>query len=379
MPDFHSKSFDDATKIKLDIFRRYIREWLSVFMTRPSYANEEFQAKLDIFEFFSGPGYDSDNNPGSPIIIVDEIRSYCETREDFRAKVKIDLCFNDSNEKHTQALEQHIREIACEKPCCNYHYTSKPFQDVFQDFLPVLADKGSAKLVIMDQFGVKEVTPAILKSLANCRKTDVLFFISSSFVKRFIETPEIGNKFNLDAAEVKDVEYNAIHRMMCSHFGDEIGSDEYWLAPFSLKKGANIYGIIFGSSSLLGLEKFLQVCWKMDSQTGEANYSIEGEGYWDGKLSLFPEENSLRKVDVFKDELVAFLREGVKTNNDVYQFALLKGFPPSKTNDILRELQNDGAILTTTVTDGKPARKGSFYLAYGHYNSEPRIHIGASK
>jgi three-Cys-motif partner protein len=378
MADFHSKGFDDATKVKLDIFRGYIREWLSVFMTRPKYANEDYQAKLSIFDFFSGPGYDSNKNPGSPIIITDELSSYCMSRNDFWAAIQCDLFFNDSNESHITSLKQNVGSIACGKPCCKYHYSSEPFREIFQKCLPILKDSNSAKLVIMDQFGVKEVTPDILKFLSACNKTDVLFFISSSFVKRFIETFEIGSKFNLKITDVKNVEYNAIHRLMCNHFRDEINSENYCLAPFSLKKGANIYGIIFGSSSLYGLEKFLQVCWKVDGQTGEANYSIEDEGYWHGELSLFQEENSIKKIDLFKKELLSFLND-MKTNNETYRFALLKGFPPSKANGILRELQTENAIETTTIPDHLPARKGSFYLGHANYTEAPKINIKAIK
>lgn len=378
MADFHLKGFDDATKVKLDIFRGYIREWLSVFMTRPKYANNDYKAKLSIFDLFSGPGYDNNKNPGSPIIIADEISSYCKSREDFRATVHVDLFFNDSNESHIESLKKNIGENACGKPCCKYHYSSEPFREIFQNSLPVLQDSTSAKLVIMDQFGVKEVTPDILTFLAACNKTDVLFFISSSFVKRFIETPEIGSKFKLNISEVKNVEYNAIHRLMCNHFRDEINSENYFLAPFSLKKGPNIYGIIFGSSSLYGLEKFLQVCWKIDNQTGEANYSIEDEAFWNGKLSLFPEENSIKKIDLFKKELLNFFIEA-KTNNETYRFALLKGFPPSKTNEVLRELQDENAIETMTIPDNLPARKGSFYLGHTNYTEALKINIKATK
>jgi len=378
MANFHSKGFDDATKVKLDVFRGYIREWLSVFMTRPGYVTGDYKAKLSIFDFFSGPGYDSNNNPGSPVIIAEEIRSYCETREDFRATVQVGLFFNDSNAGHIASLKENVGSVACEKPCCKYHYSSERFNEVFLRYLPMLKDSASAKLVIMDQFGVKEVTPDILKFLAECSKTDLLFFISSSFVRRFIETPEIGSKFKLDIAKVKNAEYNAIHQLMCSHFRDEINSEDYLLAPFSLKKGPNIYGIIFGSASLYGLEKFLQVCWKIDSQTGEANYSIENEKYWHGQQSLFPEENSFKKIDLFKNEFLEFLGNA-KTNNEVYRFALLKGFPPSKANEVLRELQNNGIIETKTIQDNMPGRKGSFYLGHKHFAEAPKINLKAIK
>jgi three-Cys-motif partner protein len=119
MADFHLKGFDDATKVKLDIFRGYIREWLGVFMTRPSYANENYMAKLSIFDFFSGPGYDSNKNPGSPIIITDEISSYCKSREDFRAAIQCDLFFNDSTRAILQALNKILDQLPVVSPAAN--------------------------------------------------------------------------------------------------------------------------------------------------------------------------------------------------------------------------------------------------------------------
>lgn len=376
MKDFHKSEFDDATKIKLCIFQGYIREWLSVFMTRPSYSNSP--KTIRIFDFFSGPGYDSKNNPGSPIIIVDEIIKYCQLREDYKATVHVELFFNDVNANHINQLQQNLNAIACDKPCCKYHFSAIPFRDIFMQSLPMLKDENSAKLLIIDQFGVTEVTSEILRFLSVCKRIDVLFFIASSFVYRFAATPEIGSKLKINVNQIKNSDYNEIHKNMCDHFQRELNSENYYLAPFSIKKGANIYGLIFGSSNLYGLEKFLSVCWKIDNLTGEANYSIEGEDYWNGKLSLFSEENSFRKIDRFKHELIEFFASP-KTNKETYRFALLKGFPPHKTNEILKELQNENKIETISATGDKRIRKGSFYLGYTQYNETPKINIRVIK
>ncbi|HUF48090.1 MAG TPA: three-Cys-motif partner protein TcmP [Vicinamibacterales bacterium] len=52
---------------------------------------------------------------------------------------------------------------------------------------------------------------------------------------------------------------------------------DYFLAPFSIKKNANIYGLIFGSGHPLGMDKFLQVAWKKDEIAGEADFDILGD------------------------------------------------------------------------------------------------------
>jgi len=71
--DIHSKPFDEGTQIKLQIVRDYLKEWLPVFIMKkvPTWK------KLFIYDFFAGEGSDTVGNYGSPLIILDEIRKYC--------------------------------------------------------------------------------------------------------------------------------------------------------------------------------------------------------------------------------------------------------------------------------------------------------------
>lgn len=49
---FHNKPFDEATMLKLDIFRECFREWLPVFVHNPKIS------KIFVYDFFcwTGPG-----------------------------------------------------------------------------------------------------------------------------------------------------------------------------------------------------------------------------------------------------------------------------------------------------------------------------------
>ena len=101
--DFHSSAFSDGTKLKLEVFRRYIREWLSVFLTdSPKFSK---LSSVNIHDFFSGPGGDVSGNPGSPVIIVEEIVQYCQTRDSFRSSIPLNLFFNDTQKSKIETLE----------------------------------------------------------------------------------------------------------------------------------------------------------------------------------------------------------------------------------------------------------------------------------
>jgi len=366
---FHDKSFDDATQLKLELFRGYIREWLPVFLTPYGDGRRNYRA-VNILDFFSGPGYDVDGNPGSPVIIVEELKQYCQTRPDLKAGVDVRMLFNDVEAANIDKLKQAIQPIACPQSCCQIQYTVQPFQAALQQHLPEIGAEDSANLVIMDQFGVKEVTPDVVRQLAECSATDILFFISSSIIGRFIGTPELGGKFDMEADDVRSVEYKGIHRLVCQYYRQKLVGLEYYLAPFSIKKGSNIYGVIFGSGRLLGSQKFLNVCWKEDSVTGEANYNIDGDFAW-ARRSLFQNLNIIRKVDLFEGELRRVVAEEAPDNRKIYRFCLTHGFRPGQAGEVLRRMQKDGLLSVVEIATGQPARRGAFYLTWAGYSKSP--------
>jgi three-Cys-motif partner protein len=379
MPEFHEQPFDEATELKLQLFRGYIREWLPVFLTRHRKRRQKY-TQANIYDFFAGPGQDAEGNPGSPAIIVEELKRYCEERRSLKAdNVDVCLVFNDDNQEHIRKLQSFIGEMSCPRDCCHIKYTSQPFQDALCDCLPDIQRRGSANLIIMDQFGVKEVTPKTLRQLADCSTTDILFFISSSFVRRFIEQPVIAKRFQLRLEDIKTVDYNDTHRLICTYYRTELRDKEYYLAPFSIKKGSNIYGVIFGSGHLLGLEKFLTVCWAQDKITGEANYNIDGDFSWSGKKSLFKEDNVIKKQDLFGQDLTSFIETQSPDNREIYQFCLIHGFLPRHAREILNPMQKDGVLSVLDLNSGKSARKGTFYLIRDNYKKSPKVRFTIRK
>jgi len=217
----------------------------------------------------------------------------------------------------------------------------------------------------LDQSGIKQITSNTFEELVSFPATDFMFFISSSILRRFISVDGVRQHFpTMSSAEIKALSLTDVHRYVCQHYQEFVPPNkEFYLAPFSIKKGANIYGIIFGSSTLLGLEKFLKVCWNKDNISGEANYDIDDDILRKGE-TLFKEYNISRKIDAFREQLITFLQD-FKSNNELYKFTLENGCLPKHTGAILKELQNNGRL------EPKPAdtRKGSFYLNWDYYKN----------
>jgi len=141
-------------------------------------------------------------------------------------------------------------------------------------------------------------------------------------------------------------------------------SSEYFLAPFSIRKGANIYGLIFGSNNPVGMEKYLDAAWSLDKNTGEANFNIDNDKILSGQLSFFPEDNVVKKVDIFERNLLQWLKEE-RTNEEVYLFTLMNGMRKTHTTEILK-----GNISCLKITSADKIRNSYFYLGY-----KPEKHI----
>ena len=360
MTSFHGKVFDEGTQLKLEIFRSYIREWLPVFLTEYRNSRPNF-GKVNLFDFFAGPGHDKAGNPGSPLIIIEELKQFCLDRSAQKASVDIQLLFNDASTAKIDGLKAQISKIACSRGCCYINYSALPFSAALEANMITIRDG-------------KEVTPEVVQQLASCRATDILFFISSSYLRRFAEAPEFAGKLDFEVDRMRNVDFNNVHKFVCEHFRQTLGGQTYYLAPFSIRKGGNIYGVIFASSSLLGLQKFLKVCWNKDAVTGEANYNIDGDIAWAGQKSLFAECNVVTKVALFERDLRRFITDKSPTNHDVYEFTLAAGFLPRHASDLLHTMEKDGTLIVSSVHTDRPNKPGAFYLTWDEYSkNQPRI------
>ncbi|NLN91904.1 MAG: three-Cys-motif partner protein TcmP [Candidatus Hydrogenedens sp.] len=374
---FHEQPFDLATQLKLEILQGYLKEWLPVFLSKSSYP------EIHIYDFFAGEGEDSAGRKGSPLIILDSVREYFATPKITRVtNVNIFLHFNDVDEKKIEKLKKLIDKRDDEPLFQNQvqvNYTSQDFKTCLEANIRSISAKRSANLIFIDQFGIKEMRQDLFKALVNCDTTDILFFLSSNTVKRFIKLEAIQKYIPIDPEKIKEVPISQIHRFICQNFYQKLVAPDkvYHLAPFSIKKDTskNIYGLVFGTSKLLGLEKFLSVCWDADQVTGEANYNIDEDITFAGQMPLFSEDSTPKKEHRFKKDLISFLKEKSRNNLEVSEFTLKQGFLPSKhAASVLKSIQDDGSLLVEKLDTKEPARKGAFYLSWKKYGKkEPKV------
>ncbi|CAC9975475.1 hypothetical protein FLAPXU55_03188 [Flavobacterium panici] len=225
---------------------------------------------------------------------------------------------------------------------------------MFLDLYPKMIIHDSLpKLMILDQFGIKEITNEIFKKLISFKRTDFIFFISSSFVRRFNELPEFKSYLTITKENFEDSKPFHSHKVVFEYYKSLVDTN-YMLAPFSIKKGINIYGLIFGSNHTLGLEKFLKVGWKINPHTGDANYNIDEEKIVDGQLSVFEEQNTIKKLGVLECMLRDLILNKRETSlYKIYLCTLDFGCLPKHCNEVLKKLEKENKIMSVKTKTEK--------------------------
>jgi len=331
--DLHKKPFDDATIAKLEIFENYAEQWL------PTFVMKKGDNTLAIIDFFAGTGYDENGTAGSPIRILKVIRKFI--RHIFQKNITLKVYFNEFKKKKCQKLNiacsDFFKEFPAVKRAIQIEILNLDFDNCFQKLYPVIQSYPS--LVFLDQNGIKFLSMAYLLRLEKTKKTDFLYFVSSSYFFRFGDTREFQKHFAFDLDEAKKYPYRFIHNILLEQLRRQLPPNSgLKLYPFSIKKGGNIHGLIFGSKSPRALEKFLNVVWKQNQLNGNANFDID-EDKRKAQLSIF-EPKRLTKIEAFQEKLKNLIKTKIQiSNKEIYLFTLEEGHPPSHSRLYLLKLK----------------------------------------
>lgn len=355
--NIHKTIFSEQTKLKLGIFRECFREWFPVFLHNPYISN------IFIYDLFAGSGTDVEGNYGSPLILLEEARGdngqHCKYLS--KENKKVVFAYNEYQKRKVKTLGQNIQtffsdcKANCAEESCpyknNYHIKQSDFHELFQStaLLNNLANNKYGKFLLLDQYGFKHVDDEVFIRLTNSPKTDFIFFISSSTIRRFQESDVISkylkdHKITFDAALPKEC-----HRVIAKYFKSLIPKDkEYYIHHFTIQNQSNYYGLIFGSNHSFGMEKFLKVCWKYDILAGESNCNINND-FKKGELFYNPQETN--KKEKVKNLICSLVMSGrINNNKDGMRFALYNGCLPNIFVEVVEHLRDTKRI---NIVEGK--------------------------
>lgn len=339
--DLHAKPFDETTQTKLSIFKEYAKLWLPTFVMSGN-------KKIFIVDFFAGTGRDITGKEGSPLGILEAVK--LQKNNILNKQNKIFICFNEYDKNKFELLKSNCEKyiatenlsVLCDNDLLDIIYKNEDFETLFPEMLDMINDLPS--LVYLDQNGIKYLNDDYFMPLVNSRQTDFLYFVSSSYIKRFKRTEQFKNSLSFDLAEVGDV-YKYVHQQVIEKLREKIPiGSKTRLYPFTLKKENNYYGIIFGASHPRAVDKFLAVAWSENKINGSANFDIDDDESKVLQEDLF-EGKQLTKIEKFQYSLEKeILNKHLRTNKDVYDYTLEHGHIPAHSREVLNRLKKDKKI-----------------------------------
>ena len=350
--DINKDVFTEETMLKLEIFRQCFREWYPVFV------HNKYISHVFVYDMFAGSGKDTAQHPGSPIILFQEARG--DKRQHCRSLLKrgipfITFGYNELDEGKRTELESNVFS---ELTLCKSQCIEKvcPFQNAFyfesQDFSSlinnrrlnqILTNAKYAKFILLDQYGFKQINDDVFLKLVNSPTTDFIFFIASSFIKRFKDLPAVTTYFNKNRISFDETQPKECHKVITDYFRSLIPANrKYYLHSFTIQKGSNYYGLIFGSAHSLGMEKFVKVCWKEDRQAGESNCNLYND-FEPGTLFYDPQITN-KKTRIFKEIKDRILDSTINDNITGLDYALECGCEPKLFVDVMDTLINENRV-----------------------------------
>lgn len=326
--DMHKSKWDNATITKLNVFEQYVNDWLNVTLNY----NQDYEAydTLEIYDLFCGSGFDGTKTErGSPIRILDAV-----LKRNKKGKT-IKIYFNDRDKNKIDELKQIINEKYKDLKSENIelNFSSQDFSNYKID------PKKYYKLIFLDEYGIQHINK--IKDFL-CNGTDILIFISSGHVRRFLGEDSFQKYFDITLISKKDFEGKSnyeTHRVISNYFKKSFPKS--YIRPFSLiKDNNNINGIIFISNHRKGQEQFLKTAWTIDKDFGEGNKNLDRDITKDKGSLFYSNIEPSEKEQKYKTILIDFLKEQ-RTNIEIKNFALDNGFLPKHTNKIFKEIQNN--------------------------------------
>lgn len=340
--DLHENPFDEGTIAKLEIFEDYAQAWIPTFVMQGI-------PTICIFDFFAGTGYDINGIAGSPIRILEKLKQ--QIGNIFQKKVKIIVYLNEFEPDKKSQIKFEILKKACTEYLelnkdVDRAIKIKYFNEDFEDLFPKLQNeiKQFPSLVYLDQNGIKFLSDKYLLAFEKMNQTDFLYFVSSSYFKRLGDTKEFKKHVNLDINELKSNPYKFIHKNVIEQLRKKLPDrTKLKLYPFSLKKGPNIFGIVFGAKHPLAVDKFLNIAWKRSPINGDANFDIYDDSI-KIQLDIF-DGKKLTKLEKFKENLRAKVLLGeIKNNIEALNYVHEQGHIGKHASACLKEMKKEGKI-----------------------------------
>ncbi len=112
---------------KLELFKLTAEGFLGVFIG----SKRAYPKRIQIFDFFCGPGMDSQGRLGSPVMLLQHLKKLEPTIRQYAYDVGVFL--NDAEHEKIQALKDRLRETGLDDGPYQLRFSSKEFLSLFPE------------------------------------------------------------------------------------------------------------------------------------------------------------------------------------------------------------------------------------------------------
>lgn len=365
------------SEAKITLYKAYLEAYIQIL------GSANTIKEINIFDVFCGRGIYNNKKKGSPLVAFDVINKLLR---DNPQKQKISFVVNDNMKPNVNSVRQYIESFP--EKYCNVEYSNIAAQDMFKELITKFNSqtKHARNLMFIDPYGYKEIKKDMLYNLLINKRTEIILFLPISQMQRF----------SIKAINSDDSAYSALRIFVESFFSglhpikkqtvsaiDYINyvkdalkfDDKFYSSSYSIERdNSNYYALFYIGSNLYGLEKFLQVKWKLDKEYGR--------GFEQPKLtpSLFEDEEkeSIRNRNYMRlESIIKGALEQPKNNFELYSIILAHEFLPKHAANIF-DLWHDkmSNFEVIEIETQKKVPKGSYYVNWNNCNpvsNKPKV------
>ncbi len=352
----------EHSEVKVQLLKLYLEGYLSILN------NSSYVGEIHLYDLFCGEGLYRNGGKGSPIIILETIRSIQEQN----LKSTVFHChFNDLDKAKINKIEKFIRdEQFNSNKKINISLTSIDYRDLVPSLQNEFSKFQNKKaFIFIDPYGYKDIKICDLKMLLESNHSEVLLFLPTQFMFRFAKNgmPESLLEFITELIPEELWPNSSTGLEFIENLTEAFKtkfSPERFVDSFVITRDRNQYFcLFFFTSHILGFEKMLDAKWNIDEEEGRG-WTNEPEN------SLFATLEKQPNITKFKMRLKEFLVGEGRYNHELYEFTIRSGFRTCHAVQTLKAMQ-DGGELILERTDGGSVRKSAYYINYKCYKEEP--------
>jgi three-Cys-motif partner protein len=351
------------SEAKVRLLSEYLKRYLNII------SNDDYTKEIEVYDLFCGEGIYENGGEGSPLLILRQIKDMHFSNPANKQSIPPVNChFNDLAVKKVEKVKSVITAKSLHYPefgsiaFSSVDYQSK-LDQLLQSFKRLRSNNKKA-FVFIDPYEYKHISGSQIVNLMASGCVEVLLWLPTQFMYRFASngTPEALKDFIVELipgfSDQGFIDVWSFIKQLKDGFQDLLG-ESFFVDTFTIQKDpATVFCLFFFTSHILGFEKMLEAKWDIDTEQGK------GWHYQEDQLSFL----SQYKTNPLETDLAEFLRVKPRSNVEIYQFTINRGFLPKHTNEVFRNWQNTQKISLTSPTRIRP-RKGAFYIAYKYYKS----------